>query len=847
METDNGVHADALVNATDSEPNPGRRKRQKKTEDPPAGGLDRGGQQRVESSLSRGHKQSSGRTLKLNANGKLLPSPVLNKVRDLPQMGETGSTADADRKQGARKPVVLKYGTDNNTRDMVGALIDSIASGRQRHAAQEQPAKSKDEKEGPGPATSTDEKKDPVKPIDEKKGPAKAVHPFFLKKAPAPSQPLHDSTASTTQSNGQRSEGTDEKTSFTPTGRSVNAISSLKWRSPKFSDPVEAVWPPKELVHVRGADDGSFPSPGNASYSLSSGSLKKGKVAAIGITDEEDVTMKCLHDAQRESGGCSASMILRIPGRWLASGPVLQEALVCELSQSSASFSNNSHPAINKLVSSAGHSMTAFDHGESESSLWSQKYAPKSAEEVLQVGHEALMLRDWLKVLMVSAVETGEVRKDGDDPKKSDPKKSKKQPKKQRKKADNLDDFIVSSSDEDGFEEFEVDEASGSEDELAGDVTISSRRMFTRPSDMTSYTRVYTEKGSISNVILLSGPVGCGKTASVYAVARELGFQVFEINAGNRRSAKDILERVGDMTQNHLVHNVKDKGDDDGDVTLDEAKQNKMMSFFKSVPKASSNKGRGKSKEDEGLPNTDLKRTRSQKQSLILLEEADVLFEEDKQFWSGVMTLIEQSKRPIVITCNDESLVPSQDISFHGTLRYRQPSADLAVDYLLLIAANEGHMLKREAIRSLYSAYGADMRRTLMDLNFWCQMGVGSTKAGLDWIVTRCPFGSDRDEFGYALRTISLNTYERYMGWFSRDFILPSSPLNRHVELDWEALNWWQLGLQDSQADSDAEFVPTNTASLDTLGRESEYADAQSVLDILSSRCSLDFKKVCGF
>ena len=98
-------------------------------------------------------------------------------------------------------------------------------------------------------------------------------------------------------------------------------------------------------------------------------------------------------------------------------------------------------------------------------------------------------------------------------------------------------------------------------------------------------------------MVVLSGPHGCGKSATIHAVAKELNFEVFEINSGARRSGKDIQDKVGDMTGNHLVNHrragvsMKDEpcatGIDEGDgedaavqKDIDTGRQGTMTAFF---------------------------------------------------------------------------------------------------------------------------------------------------------------------------------------------------------------------------------------------------------------------------
>ncbi|KAI1465136.1 P-loop containing nucleoside triphosphate hydrolase protein [Daldinia caldariorum] len=559
-------------------------------------------------------------------------------------------------------------------------------------------------------------------------------------------------------------------------------------------------WPSKETAHVRG--DTTQPcSPHKDTLSERLPARRKAKGQQVQITGCESILSQAVSDLNldqlmEELKVCDNDSfhpppaILRIPERRFESGKSLQARIFGELKTLYRCGDRpKAHPAIAHAYNSIEKGLSAFDRSTCETSTWAQKYAPSSAERVLQNGREAELLRDWLENLKVQAVDTG-IIDSGTKSKAIAPMKSKG---KRKKKPD---DFVV-------FSDEETDELSEISD--VGDWPTSSSHGEGKKTMMRSLSHRKTGDGCrYVNAVVLSGPHGCGKTATVYAIAKELDFEVFEINAGARRNGKDVLEKVGDMTQNHLVqHRHKDDTQREGAVLEDEVdrnlksgKQGMVTSFFKPnrVPAHKTNKSAGSLSMKEAK-----KSAKTQKQSLILLEEVDILYEEDKQFWTTVISMILQSKRPFVMTCNDETLVPLQSLNLHGIFRFSTPPKDLAVDLLLLIAANEGHVLRRHAVETLFDSRGHDLRASITELNYWCQIGVGDVQGGFNWFYPRWPKGSDVDERGNTIRVISQDTYQAGMGWLSRDAVVDSSLLrSTQEELHQQALNNWCFDMYES-------------------------------------------------
>lgn len=362
------------------------------------------------------------------------------------------------------------------------------------------------------------------------------------------------------------------------------------------------------------------------------------------------------------------------------------------------------------------------------------------------------------------------------------------------------------------------------------------------------------------NVVVISGPQGCGKSATVLAVARELDFEIFEINSGSRRSGKDIQDKVGDMTANHLVNHKRNDAPTTGPVLvqdedeisnatvqkdIDSGRQGTMMNFFKAKPISASKPVRPAKAEQEPNPTNvsstqtvlPLKQSskKSQKQSLILFEEADILFEEDQQFWTQVIKLASHSKRPIIVTCNDERQIPVQDLPLAALLRLRPAPIDLASNYMLALAGREGHILDYEPVVDLYLSRNCDLRASISELDFWCQMSVGDRKGGLEWMYQRWPPGKDTDAEGRLLRVASEGTFRSGMGVLSHDtFESSNSPsFDKEEELMSEVWRDWGVSPSAWSCPSSVPAAPSvfndNIKDLEDI---ESYTEALSSVDM---------------
>lgn len=772
------------------------------------------------------------KVLKIRPDGKLV-SPKATKTESSQPRTQTGRP----RKIGKEKPhylLTILYGVDQVLRQSVGLRIDNILAGNTRH----------EDLKCAGPKISD-----------------RPTHPFFLSKKHSRDTAM----ASTLSQSEQRvSENATMFSKISPrkarviskpptTTNTIKITDNIKTplfvsdqaKITRFPGACDPIWPPKDMLHIgRGLlEMGRLRCPVSDQPSQDS---RKFKNVPVHLHDDELVTrpyqalVNSVKDAQ-DLPGHFASRCFRRPTRHVMDRQGLQQALYSRLRRNlpdesanpglpetksesapvdASSLLQGFHPGIIQAYTSLGISSAAFDRFECESRDWARKYSPNNVEVVLQPGREAIILRDWLQQLQVSSTT---FKFDQSKPPRQVPsgRLSAKSRRKRRKSDDNLDGFIISSDNE----MIMMDELTDTDENVY--VNANGKRTMLRSGPA---VRVSLNADTAGSAMLVSGPHGCGKTAAIYAAAQELGFEIFEINAGSRRGGKDVLDKVGDMTRNHLVKHQQDR-DDNGreeiesdmdhlgskfQADLDSGRQGTMKAFYQPTAKAkckSDNTGLRKLPEKKGgTPKKESPKRKQdkdiapkphdQKQSMILLEEVDVLFDEDKMFWPTVMELIQNSRRPVVLTCSDESVLPLDELSLQGILRFRPPSPILATNYLLLTAGNEGHLLCPEAIAALYAAKGNDLRACLADLQFFCQMGIGDRKGGLEWMFLGEQVKKAANETKLP-RVVSENTYHYGMGWLGGDYQKVPNCANYSQVAEFRSQIWERWGFTAATNDID--------------------------------------------
>lgn len=196
------------------------------------------------------------------------------------------------------------------------------------------------------------------------------------------------------------------------------------------------------------------------------------------------------------------------------------------------------------------------------------------------------------------------------------------------------------------------------------------------------------------NTVVLTGPHGSGKTSTIYALCNELNINVIEINASSKRPGKKILSELQEATKSHQVKNTDSAS---------------VGSFFCKLNTNSTEKSEEEHK----------------KLTLLLVEDAEVVFEEqDDGFINALVTLITSSKRPIIITSADANCAHLQRfLSQHKVIIFSALPGNYLGIWLEILCLIEGLKVENEQLSQLLDLNRGDMRNTLLQLQFWILSG----------------------------------------------------------------------------------------------------------------------------
>ncbi|KAG7383300.1 ATPase AAA domain-containing protein 5 [Phytophthora pseudosyringae] len=214
------------------------------------------------------------------------------------------------------------------------------------------------------------------------------------------------------------------------------------------------------------------------------------------------------------------------------------------------------------------------------------------------------------------------------------------------------------------------------------------------------------EVGDLCRLFILEGESGSGKSAAVYACAEELGYEIIEINAAQNRSGKSVVELCGEATQSTRVLHIGGKED-------------------KSKKKHKKKRRHSKSRKS-------LEKATAASLSLVLFEDVDLVFDEDKGFLNAVSSIAKHSKCPIVVTC---AQLPDAFPAKPGRLcrELRKPSMDEFATWMRLVAFIEGLQLAPSLIDALGKFFERDVRRSLHFLEANLPVSDASTTARWRW------------------------------------------------------------------------------------------------------------------
>uniref|UniRef100_A0A6N2LUI4 ATPase AAA-type core domain-containing protein n=1 Tax=Salix viminalis TaxID=40686 RepID=A0A6N2LUI4_SALVM len=239
------------------------------------------------------------------------------------------------------------------------------------------------------------------------------------------------------------------------------------------------------------------------------------------------------------------------------------------------------------------------------------------------------------------------------------------------------------------------------------------------------------EGASLKNVLLITGPTGCGKSSAIYACAREEGFKVLEVNASECRNGAVVKQRFGEALESHSIEWSQE-------IHV-ETQSNKIAKFSLALPDGKLTPDFDSkmiemipiSNKDNSLGATVATTTCASKEStiacdreqlkhLILFEDVDITFTEDRGFVSAIQQIAEKAKGPVILTSNSENPVLPASLD-RLEVSFMMPSKKELLQHAYMVCSAEKVNIQPHLLEQVVEYCQGDIRKTIMHLQFWFQ------------------------------------------------------------------------------------------------------------------------------
>eukprot|EP00775_Hariotina_reticulata_P011005 gene11005-11159_t len=179
-------------------------------------------------------------------------------------------------------------------------------------------------------------------------------------------------------------------------------------------------------------------------------------------------------------------------------------------------------------------------------------------------------------------------------------------------------------------------------------------------------------KDMSKKAVLLAGPPGIGKTTSAHIIAKDLGFEVVEVNASDTRSKAD--SKAGTGMGGKLANVVREM----------------VTSTALSVV---------------GGP---------RRKQVLVMDEVDGMSAGDRGGVADLINTIKMSKIPIICICNDKYSQKLRSLRNHCLeLDYRKPQVQQIAQRLHFVCQQEGLTVNDATLRTLVEGAQGDIRLVL--------------------------------------------------------------------------------------------------------------------------------------